>query len=114
MSSITDFILGFSVTLLETLIFKATHKKLAYIYSSQEEAFLAFAAMAYSVAELGVQVQVDFDRFVIINKRCRYEEHFLSNDCFIKSDEPFFRCLAYSPMCDNATEKYYSINVRKS
>lgn len=66
MSSITDFILGFSVTLLETLIFKATHKKLAYIYSSQEEAFLAFAAMAYS------------------------------------------------PMCDNATEKYYSINVRKS
>lgn len=100
------------MNLFESIVLKSIHKKLAYIYASPEEAFLAFASSAYTISELQLGVEIDYARQVIINKKCKYEEHFLSNNCFIDSSETFFRCLAYSDMCSNASEKYDTINQK--
>lgn len=89
------------------------NKRLAYIYSTPDEAQAAFirASNVIHYVIKSNRFVIDYERLVIKNLQCRYEEHFLCQDSFIKSDVRFFRCLAYDHNLKPAVAlKYDKIN----
>lgn len=99
---------------LYTIVRSLRNKKLAYIFEDSESALEHFRRSVNGIVSSN-KVIVDSDRLIISNKTCRHEDHFLSKQDFIKSNENFFRCLSYTKtLCPLAALKYEDINQRSS